>query len=184
MTTRIWTTRLDSNTAAFKSAFGNLSEAQLNWKPDPQTWSIAQNIDHLIVINKTYYPVIQSVREGTYTLPLIGKFGFMVRFMSKVLLNAVQPDRRKKMKTFPVWEPSSSTIAGDILERFGDHQEDLKHLIINSQDLLEKGTLISSPANRNIVYKLETAFEIIVIHEQRHFAQAREVLEKLNTASL
>ena len=184
MTTTTWTTRLDSNTAAFKNTFGNLSETQLNWKPDPQSWSIAQNIDHLIVINKTYYPVVQSVRDGTYKVPFTGKFGFMVNFMSSVLLKAVQPDRKKKMKTFPVWEPSSSNIPGDILERFEKHQEEFKQLIIKSQDLLEKESLISSPANRNIVYKLETAFDIIVIHEQRHFEQAREVLQKLNTTSL
>ena len=48
-------------------------------------------------------------------------------------------------------------------------------MIENSRDLVEKGTIISSPANKNIGYKLETAFEIIVTHEQRHFEQSKEV---------
>ena len=47
------------------------------------------------------------------------------------------------------------------------------------KDLLEKGTVISSPANKNIVYKLENAFDIITTHEQRHLEQAREVLADL-----
>ncbi len=37
----------------------------------------------------------------------------------------------------------------------------------------------TSPANKNIIYTLETAFDIIVTHEQRHLAQAKEVLEML-----
>jgi hypothetical protein len=45
---------------------------------------------------------------------------------------------------------------------------------------VDKGTIISSPANKIIVYKLEIAFDIIVAHEKRHLEQAREVLQILN----
>lgn len=171
-----WTHRIDSITAEFKQTFGALSEDQFNWKPNPQTWSIAQNLDHLIVINKTYEPVLAAVREGNYTLPFMGKLGFMVNFLGKMVLNSVQPDRKRKMKTFSIWQPSTSKIGGDILFKFEQHQIDLKGLILSNFDLLGKDVVISSPANKNIVYKLETAFDIIVAHEQRHFEQAKEVL--------
>lgn len=173
------TTIIDNITNSFKAAFGNLSAEQLNWKPNAQTWSIAQNIDHLIVINESYYPVIKSVREGTYKLPLMGKMGFMVNSMGKMILNAVEPTRRKKIKTFPIWEPAKSNIGPDILNRFEKHQEELKKVIASSEDLVEKGAVISSPANKNIVYKLGTAFDIIITHEQRHLEQAKEVLSQL-----
>lgn len=179
MNTDRWITQIDRTTGDFKAAFSGLNPEQLNWKPNPQTWSIAQNIDHLIVINQTYYPVINAVRNGSYKMPFLGKLGFIVRFFGKTVLNAVQPDRRKKMATFPIWEPANREIAGDILERFVQHQDELKALINGSQDLLEKGTVISSPANKNLVYTLETAFDIITTHEQRHLEQAKEVLGKL-----
>jgi hypothetical protein len=79
------------------------------------------------------------------------------------------------MKTFPIWEPAISLVRSDILDQFEKHQQELKQLIASSEDLLEEGTVISSPANRMIVYKLETAFDIIVAHEKRHLEQAREV---------
>jgi len=172
-------TKIDDITNTFKAVFGNLSAEQLNWKPNEQTWSIAQNIDHLIVINESYYPVIKSVREGTYKLPLMGKMGFMVNSMGKMILNAVEPTRKKKIKTFPIWEPAKSEIGSDIVNRFNKQQEELKKLIANSADLIEKGVVISSPANKNIVYKLGTAFDIIIAHEQRHLEQAKEVLSQL-----
>ena len=179
MNTDKWTSRIDQITNDFKEAFGTLSNSQLNLKPNEQTWSIAQNIDHLIVINESYYPVIASIRQGTYKLPIIGKISFMVNFLGKTILDAVNPDRRKKMKTFPIWEPTKVEIKTDILSRFEKHQAELKTLITSCGDLLEKGTVISSPANRNIVYKLETAFDIIVTHEQRHLEQAKEILQFL-----
>lgn len=171
-----WNSRIDEVTNAFVKEFGNMTAEELNWKPSPDVWSVAQNMHHLIVINETYYPVLRSVRDNTYEMPWIGKLGFMVRFMERVILKSVQPDRRKKMKTFPLWQPSSSSFGTDIIEKFKKHQEDLKKLITDSQDLLEKGTLISSPANKNIVYRLETAFEIIITHETRHLEQARELI--------
>ena len=41
----------------------------------------------------------------------------------------------------------------------------------------------TAKANKNIVYKLETAFDIIVTHEERHFEQAKEVWAKSNSYS-
>ena len=174
-----WTLQIDKITEHFVVAFGSLSTEQLNWKPNPQTWSIAQNIDHLIVVNETYYPVLTSLKEGTYKTPFIARLGFMVSFLGKTVLNAVKPDRKKKMKTFPVWEPTISQVKDDILDNFKKHQGELSRQIETSKDLVEKGTVISSPANKNIVYKLETAFDIIVSHEQRHLEQAKEILQIL-----
>ena len=58
----------------------------------------------------------------------------------------------------------------------------------NFAELLEwhlaNGVVISSPANKNIVYKLEVAFDIIVSHEQRHLEQAREVLQLIKNNNI
>jgi hypothetical protein len=172
-----WIHDIDEVTTNFRNAFGSLDIARLNFKPNSTTWSIAQNIDHLMVINQTYFNAIAQIREEKIKLPWIGKVNFLVNLMGKVILNSVQPDRRQKMKTFPIWEPQQSNLDRDIIERFAIQQEKLKKLIGDSADLLSLKTVISSPANKNIVYKLETAFNIIVAHERRHFVQATELLK-------
>ena len=176
-----WTDDIDKTTQDFHERFGALNSEQLNWKPDAATWSIAQNLDHLIVINESYFPVIESIRKGTYKGSFLGRIGFVVRFFGRTVLNAVQPDRKKKIKTFLIWEPTESQIPDGILDRFIKHQSELKIVIEDSQDLIEKGTVISSPANRNLVYKLETAFDIMVTHEQRHLEQSKEIFQLLKT---
>lgn len=179
-----WASQLDKITEQFLTSFGALSLEQLYWKPDPQTWSIAENIKHLITVNESYYPILASLQEGNYKTPFIGKMGFMVSFLGKMILNSVKPDRKRKMKTFRIWEPTVS-VSENLLEQFEKHQNELKQQIALSEKLVERGAVISSPVNRNIVYKLETAFDIIVAHEQRHFEQAKEVLQQVtkNTAT-
>jgi uncharacterized damage-inducible protein DinB len=175
MDTQHWLVQIDQTTESFQKAFGQLNEDELNWKPDAGTWSVAQNLHHLIVINETYYPVLKRAREGSQKLPWVASVGFMVRFFGNFILKSVEPARKKKMKTFPLWEPSKSKIAGNIVQKFAEHQVQLKILIQESSDLLDKGTIISSPANRSIVYTLAQAFDIIITHEQRHFNQSVEV---------
>jgi len=170
-----WSTELDMITHSFKTEFASLTGYQLNWKPNSKQWSIAQCINHLIVVNQTYFPIVDQIRDKSYYTPWYGKIRFITKSFGNIVLDAVSPDRRKKMKTFAIWEPAISLVSSDILDQFENHQQELKRLITSSDDLLEKGTVISSPANRMIVYQLETAFDIIVAHEKRHLEQAKEV---------
>lgn len=169
-----WTSQLKEVTQQFQKEFGHLFEEELNWKPDAATWSVAQNLDHLITLNETYFPVIHQLKEGTYFLPWLGRFSMATRFLGNFILSSVSPMRTKKIKTFPLWEPKTNNIDGAILDRFVAHQQELIALIQSSKRLLEQQAVISSPANRNIVYTLERAFDIIISHEQRHLNQARE----------
>jgi hypothetical protein len=96
-----------------------------------------------------------------------------------MILGSVQPDRKRKMKTLAIWEPRAGNSDAGVLHRFEEHQSALKNMMTTCSDLLDQGTVISSPGNRNIVYKLETAFDIIVTHERRHLEQALEVLHSV-----
>ena len=174
---------IEKTSENFIRSFGTLSNEQLNRKPDPHTWSIAQIIDHIIRTNESYYPVIDQIRNGEFKPPFLSRIDFIVSFLGKLILKGVQPDRKRKVKTFSIWEPSESNIPAGIIERLKEHQAELRELIKDSADLIGNGTVISSPANRNIVYKLETAFNIIVTHEQRHYNQALEVLAFFNNTS-
>lgn len=174
-----WITQIDQTTAVFQTSFGKLTEQELNWKPNADTWSIAQNIDHLITINRTYFPILSALKTGKYRPHFMTKFGFLASFFGNMLLQAVQPTTEKKIKTFTIWEPATSQISRDILDRFTQHQEQLKQEMETAKEFVKKGTVISSPANKYIVYKLTTAFDIMVVHEQRHLEQARRVLSAL-----
>lgn len=170
-----WEQSLRQTEAAFLERFGSCTAEQLNFSPAPGVWSVAQNIDHLIVINESYYPIVEAIRNGTYKITWLSKLGFMSSMFGNVIRKAVLPSRHKKMKTFKVWKPSAGNLPGDILHRYAEHHERFIPFMHSCRDLVEKKQIIASPANRNVVYSLEAAFDIITLHEQRHLVQALEI---------
>ncbi len=103
-----------------------------------------------------------------------------MKLFERIVLKAVAPHNPKKTRTFPVWEPSQSNIEADILSQFLAEQERIKEMFKKCESFLGKGVVISSPASANLVYSLESAFDIIVIHQKRHFLQAERVLAAKN----
>lgn len=169
----------DKITSEFLDSFGSLSTDELQYKPAPTVWSIAENIQHLIAVNESYYPIFELVEKGENNVPILGKVRFLVSFLGKMILQSVQPDRKRKMKTFPIWEPLQSKTEADVLKKFAAQQEILKKWIIRLEQWVINDTVIYSPANKNIVYTLSQAFQIILTHELRHLEQAKEVLHQL-----
>ena len=172
-----WHQQIDTSTRKFREQFEELSVAEINRKPNAGTWSVAENIQHLISVNESYFPVIKDAKEGKYKVPFTGRFPFFVNFMGNALLKSVEPTRRKKIKTLMVWEPANATMDEGVLQKFEQHHQELKKVITESEELIKAKTVISSPANKNIVYYLDKAFDIMVAHEQRHLNQAKEAME-------
>jgi len=136
------------------------------------SWSIADNLKHMMVVNASYYPIFDALLAGkaparsNFLLRLWG------RWMGGFILKSVSRTRAKKISTFPIWEPGAWGEDGQVLSAFYREQERLKVYFRSSLPLMEQEVYISSPANRNIRYSLQDAFRIIVEHEWRHLHQA------------
>jgi len=52
---------LEILTEEIRSAFSNLDTEQINWKPSPKKWSVAQCLDHLIVTSQSYQSTFDSI---------------------------------------------------------------------------------------------------------------------------
>ena len=165
--------QLDAITKEMQDSFGKKNHEELNWKSNPDTWSIAQNLDHLICINETYFPIFEALKNGTYSPPFLGKFRFITSFFGNMIYKMSLPEHTKPIKTMSIWEPSKSEIH-DVIQAFVQHQERLKQKISGLEGCIASGSVIASPANSMIVYTLEQALHIIVVHEKRHILQARK----------
>jgi hypothetical protein len=122
--------------------------------------------------------LFDAIKSGNFKEPFLGKFGFWVDWIGSFILKSVQPERKQKIKTMPVWEPRTGNIEADILQKFADHQRTLEKYM---EELSDIRTVISSPASKYIVYSLEKALDIIIAHERRHLEQARGVFGMLKS---
>lgn len=66
-----WNIEIDKITEKFIQNFGLLSELQLNYKHNPDVWSIAQNIVHLILVNNAYFQYFDEIQKGRHSLPYV-----------------------------------------------------------------------------------------------------------------
>lgn len=159
--------------------FGSLSQNRLNWKPDADSWSIAECLDHLVVTNNQYFPIFDDVLEGRLKNSVWKKIPGWPKLGSKLVLGSVDPDQPRKMKTFKVFEPSASSYDSGIIKRFADQQHNLADRMAELDTVNLDKTIIASPANKMITYSLADAVSIIWKHEVRHLNQALRVMKMI-----
>lgn len=160
-----------------RSTFGHLTPSQLNWKPSPERWSIAQCFDHLIAVNKAYFPVIDNVLAGKKRT-LWESMPVLPGLMGKMVIKAVEPTSTRKFKARKNFEAAQSNISGSIINDFVDHQAKVVDKMKATQHLDLEKIIITSPVAAVMTYSLIDAYRIIVVHEQRHFQQAKRVTEE------
>ena len=108
-----WHQIIDEVNAGFKQLNESLNIEQINTRPHEKGWSIAQIMDHLVVINSSYFPMLQALREGKFKPPFIAKFSPIAKFIGNSILRSVQPESPNKVRTFAIWEPSTVALLED-----------------------------------------------------------------------
>ncbi len=155
--------------------FGHLSPAQLNWKPSPSAWSVAQCLRHLISINVEYFPALDQIARGEYEPSLWARLPFLPALFGRLVLGAVQPDQTRRARTRPKFDPAASTEPADVVAEFRAHQEALAARMAGTGGADLDRVVITSPIASVVTYTLRDACRIIVAHERRHLAQAERV---------
>jgi DinB superfamily len=165
-----------------EAAFGNLTVSQLNWKPAAERWSVAQCFEHLITTNKGYFAIIDSVLSGKKQT-LWERVPLLPGLAGKLLIKSLDPASTRKLKAPKSFQPAQSDISGSVVHDFVDQQRKLVEKMKATGHLDLEKIVITSPAAAVITYSLMDAYRIIVVHEQRHFQQAKRVTEEKSFGS-
>lgn len=155
--------------------FGHLDAQQLNWKPSADSWSVAQCLEHLIAINRAYYPSFDRIVKGEHRPSLMERLPLLPAAFGRMMVAALSPESRRRHTAPAIARPSSSAIASDIVVRFVGHQHEMLAWMSALGDRQPAKIVIRSPF-APIPYSVLDAFRIIVAHERRHMAQARRVM--------
>jgi DinB family protein len=160
-----------------KSAFGSLTPSQLNWKPSAERWSVAQCFEHLLTSNKGYLPIIDSALAGkkrTFweSMPVLPGLG------GKLLIKSLDPATTRKLKAPKNFQPAQSDIRATVIDDFVEQQGRIVEKMKATEHLDLEKIIITSPALGVVTYSLMDAYRIIVVHEARHFQQAKRVTKE------
>ena len=159
------------------AGFGGLTAQQLNWKPSADQWSVAQCFDHLVTANGAYFPIFEKVLSGEKKNTFWETAPWLPALWGKILLKAVAPESKYKLKAPKVFHPSSNSVDGTVIRRFIDQQNQVIRYMKATEGLDIERIIISSPVTNLVTYSLMDAYRIIITHEKRHLLQAKRVSE-------
>jgi hypothetical protein len=98
---------LDENTANIekaKSLTAGLSAGQMNWRPQPGKWSIAQNLEHLNFGNRGLDTIASSIAAAR-AKGIIGNGPFRYGWLSSLIMKSMVPPPKRKFKAAKIYTP-------------------------------------------------------------------------------
>jgi hypothetical protein len=149
----------------------------LLWKPDPKKWSAAQSIEHILVTNEQYFPILEKrLKAGGDKSN--NKKTYKPTFWGKMVYRAVDPAlmKTKKSRTAKIFNPQPTVEIPTLIQRFEKDQKRLKSILEKSFEV-DTTQKIPSPLTGFVRFSLIDAMAIISKHEIRHYLQAKNVLE-------
>ncbi len=163
---------------AAKDLVAGLTDEQLNWKPAPNAWSIAQCLEHLAVTNeKCDQGLARAIARGRDKQPASGAVAYRPTILGDWLIKQLLPAATRKMPAPRIFRPSESTAIDGALERFLEQQEKFLGFVSEARGINYNITRLRSPVTPFMRYSLADALVMTVVHGQRHLAQARRVRE-------
>jgi hypothetical protein len=149
--------------------------------PDPETWSVAQILDH---VNTAGWLLLNPLEDAIQTGHERGRHGeppFRYGFVSRWFVRSMKPSSRWTFTAPSVFEPDTSDTLypRETVEEFRALQDQFASCVGDAEGLDLRRIRVSSPAVPLLRISLGAWFEATLAHEERHLQQARNVLQSL-----
>ena len=177
---------LDAAEKDARALVSGLSESLGAWRTDPESWSVAECLDHLATGNRVYLAAMQPsadrarsrgrVRRGPARPGLLG--GWFVNYLAP----PVKP--RLKSKTPSKIRPRSAPPLSDAFAAFLASQDDLRRFLRTYADIDLTGVRFPNPFIPGLRFSLATGLHVLPAHERRHLWQAWRVRRAAEQAAL
>ncbi len=180
----------DNIDARTQKLLSGLSETQFNHRPEPGKWSIAQCLEHLILVNDMYIDAIGKAL-GSAPTPVqnsADKFGTNRAeevnhslFARMFIASLASPPKFKMPAPGRVQPQNDQSELDTVKDRYLNTHEKMREFAnICVRDGVDIQRLkVQSPISSLVKLSLAAVFDVCVAHENRHLWQAENVKLKL-----
>ena len=153
-----------------------LSASAFNWKPDPDTWSVAECFEHLVRTNGPYLTVFEkTIAHGRPK----GTPPFQYGWFARQFIGATSPKGRP-VKTFGGMKPGTAGSAIDkprVMDSLRSQTTRLEQILASAEGLDLSRIRVRSPFVPILYLPIGAFLEALAGHEHRHLAQARRLIQ-------
>lgn len=163
------TTQLKATQKEVMKSIKGLSEAQLNFKPAPEKWSVKECVYHIALSETNLWQWV----DGTLKAPANPDKRADIKMTDEQVIAGVS-SRSTKAKTFEALEPQTAKWANtdEALAAFQEGRSKLINYVKNTSDDLRNHVATESPLGAIDGYQL---ILLISSHTNRHVQQINEV---------
>jgi uncharacterized damage-inducible protein DinB len=159
-----------------KSDFSDVPQNILNSRPQGNGWSVLECFEHLNRYNGYYLTAIENAIQKNQTQ--VKNQETETTWIGRKSIAMMHPLNRKKQKTFKRMDPANSKLTTDVLSQFVKDQQQLLAFLKQASSYDVNAKAVSVEFFKMLKMTIGEALEFVIIHEQRHFIQAREALSK------
>jgi hypothetical protein len=157
----------------------SLTAQQLNWKPNPDEWSIGQCLEHLCVGNEVYLPPMWRSLAGR-PLAVVPEItpGWFGRWFIR---NYIEPSSHTRRARAPKKIAPGAHVEPSVLERFLRSNQQVRELVLRAAQHDVNRVRFKNPFIPVLRFTVGTGLEIVSAHERRHLLQAERIRERMDS---
>jgi|SRR6187401_2392492 len=162
------TTLMKDTKSDLTQSLKGLTEAQLNFKPNAESWSVKECMYHIAISEKNLWGML----EGAMKTPATPDKRSEVKMTDEQVVAALE-SRERKVKTFAPFEPQNTPFKtlDEAMTSFKDlRAEHIKYMKTTTEDL--RNHMVQMPFGTLDCYQLCL---MMAAHTERHRKQMEEV---------
>lgn len=161
-----------------------LSLEQLNSRPDPAKWSIAECFAHLNVTAEIIQPLVAAAVAEGKSSQLHGKGPYSPGFLGRLLVWIAEPPPKFSMRAPRKVAPRIELGTGDeVIAKFLQLNDQWMRLVEDMDGLNLKKIKVAPLFPRMPRLRLSDPIPWMLAHQRRHLWQAERVRQKLGIAN-
>jgi DinB superfamily len=168
---------INSNTRVFF----RLSNEQLNNRPAPGKWSIAEIFEHLNITHRIYINfILTKITKATDVNASLYKSGWIGDWVYEKIMPK-SDGTVFKMKAPKTLRPASDTLDGkEVLNRFLQQQDAIYDIIRHASTKDLQGIKIPFAFTNTVKLRLGDNLRFLIAHNERHLLQAQRIMEAVD----
>ena len=156
-----------------------LTEAQFNWRPSPEQWSIEECLSHLTMVGQAELLAIEAAIDEAKAKGVTGGGSFDYPVWERFILRETEPPVRHAMPAPKRFVPLHGQPVTGILPTFLHVQRNFAIQLARADGLDLRRVKVPTPITRLLKLSLGATLAQAAAHERRHIAQARRVRAQL-----
>ncbi len=153
----------------------DLDRGQFNWKPAPESWSIAQCLVHLNKVDRAYLRKLEEGIVKARERGLLGGRRIRYTLFERWFIRSMEPPPKRRFPAPKKVVPAEDHPVEEVLERYLATKDELLGLLRRADGLDICRAKITSPLAKFLRFRLGAAFAFIAAHDRRHLWQANQV---------